>query len=105
MSATPILDLEQDPPAPGSGKWTVLIYLVIGSAIGIGADSLGVKLPQLNFLVWIPLLYIAISIHELGHLLAGKMTCMASGGIVVGGFVAMKSGDHWTCLLYTSRCV
>ena len=96
VSATPILDLEQDPPAPGSGKWTVLIYLVIGSAIGIGADSLGVKLPQLNFLVWIPLLYIAISIHELGHLLAGKMTCMASGGIVVGGFVAMKSGDHWT---------
>jgi hypothetical protein len=96
MSATPILDLEQDPPAPGSRRWVIVICLLIGSAIGIGADRLGIKLPQLNFLVWIPLLYIAVTTHELGHLVAGKMTGMAPGGIVVGGFVAMKSGDRWT---------
>ena len=93
MSATPILDLRQDPPAPRSSKWTTLICLAVGGAGGFAASG---SWPGINVLLWIPCFYIAIAIHELGHLVAGKMVGMAPGGLVVGGYVLMKSGDHWT---------
>jgi hypothetical protein len=96
MSATPILDLRQDPPAPRSGKWMTLICLAVGAAIGFAINGSFGSLPGINGLLWIPFLYIAIAIHELGHLVAGKIAGMAPGGLVVGGFVLMKSGDHWT---------
>ena len=96
MRATPILDLIKDPPAPGVSK----VALLIGAAIGLGfvflPDSLGEMLPGFNFLVWLPCFYIAICVHELAHLGAGLAVGMPPGGLVVGGFVMMKSGDHWT---------
>lgn len=96
MAATPILDLELEPPAPRSGKLAVVICLAIGAGIGFAPASLTRWLPGFNVLLWIPAVYIAVAVHELGHLLAGKMAGMAPGGLIVGGFVMMKSGDRWT---------
>ena len=96
MQATPILDLIKDPPAPRVSK----VGLLIGAAIGLGLvfmpDWLSDMLPGFNFLVWLPCFYIAICVHELAHLAAGIAVGMPPGGLVVGGFVLMKSGDHWT---------
>jgi hypothetical protein len=95
MSATPILNMLQDPPTPRSKKWAILLGVAAGAAIGLAPASLGRMLPGLNPILWIPCLYVAIAIHELGHLAGGKMAGMAPGGLVVGGFVMMKSGNHW----------
>jgi hypothetical protein len=96
MQATPSLDLVQDPPAPRVSK----VGLVIGAAIGLGIvfmpDSPGEMLPGFNFLVWLPCFYVAICVHELAHLAAGMAAGMPPGGLVIGGFVMLKSGDHWT---------
>ncbi len=95
MSATPILDLWQDPPAPRVNKWATLIGLTVGAAIGFALISLSDSLPGFNPLEWMLFFYVAIAIHELGHLVAGKMNGMAPGYLAVGGFVMTKSGDHW----------
>ena len=96
MQATPILDLIQDPPAPRISR----VGLLIGAAIGLGfvflPDSLTGMMPGFNLLLWLPCLYIAICVHELAHLAAGIAAGMPPGGLVVGGFVMLKSGDHWT---------
>jgi hypothetical protein len=94
MSGTPILDLEKDPPAPRSRRVGTAIGLLIGAAIGIAAEHSGL-MPGVSGLWWIPALYFAIAIHELGHLIVGKLVGMAPGGLAIGGFVMVKSGDHW----------
>lgn len=95
MSATPILDLWKDPPAPRANKWTTMIGLAVGALIGFALIEFGDYLPGSNLLVWIPCFYIAIALHEVGHLAAGKMNGMAPGFLAVGGFIMTKSGDHW----------
>ena len=44
---------------------------------------------------WFPLLYASIALHEVGHLIAGKLVGMEAGGIVVGGLMLLKSGGRW----------
>ncbi len=99
VSLTPILDLAQEPPTPPKSRFRVLrlvLYACIGAAIGVMApDGFGAGLPGFNGLLWFPFLYIAIAIHELAHLAVGKLTGMPPGGLIVGGFVLMKSGDRW----------
>src|SRR5580700_9679454 len=95
MSATPILDLWKDPPAPRASKWPWMFGLAVGAGIWFVPASLSDSLPGFNPLVWIVGFYIAIAIHELGHLTAGKMAGMAPGLLSIGGFVLTKSGDHW----------
>jgi hypothetical protein len=51
--------------------------------------------PAFNGLIFLPALYIAILIHELGHLVAGKVAGMITGGVCIGGLVIAKSGEHW----------
>ena len=96
MSLTPILDLMQDPPKPRTPRWWPYI---LGAAIGAGIAVLpefSDSLAGFNALLFIPLLYAAVAIHEFGHLLAGKMVGMAPGGLAIGGFVMMKSDRGWT---------
>lgn len=50
--------------------------------------------PRLNFLLIFPALYVAVAVHELGHLLAGRIVGMKPGGLVIGGFSIVKSGRH-----------
>jgi hypothetical protein len=94
MSATPILDLENDPPKPRAGWGATLIGLGIGGGIGLAAGT-SRSLPGLSVLTFIPAIYLAVAFHELGHLMAGSLVGMPPGGIVIGGFLFLKSGDRW----------
>jgi hypothetical protein len=94
MSTTPILDLERDPPK-ARRNW---VGLAIGVAFGMGlifVPTLPFHLPAFNSLMWIPGLFVAIAIHEIGHLAVGKLVGMDPGGIAVAGILLFKSGDNW----------
>ncbi|HWD00045.1 MAG TPA: hypothetical protein VG456_24970 [Candidatus Sulfopaludibacter sp.] len=90
MSETPILDLEIDPPRL-SRPW---ITWLVGGAIGVVLSF--AKLPfSIDGLWWFPVLYASIAVHEVGHLVAGKLVGMESGGLVIGGLMILKSGQRW----------
>ena len=101
VSATPILDLEQDPPAPPRA-WVptvvgVLIGLIVVAIQILGEQSIlpSWHWPAFNGLLLIPALYISIAVHEIGHLAAGKLLGLDTGGISVGAFRWIKSGENW----------
>ncbi len=99
VSETPILDLEQAPPElKKRSRLSTLVGYAIPAAIGA---LLAIWTPDdlftnFNFLLLLPAIYISIAVHELGHLLAGAITGMKPGALVVGGIVIMNSGDHWS---------
>jgi hypothetical protein len=94
MATAPILDLQQDPPKPRNRR--LWIWLIVGGAWGILGQFVSIgKLPPFNGLLFIPALYAAIAIHEVGHLVAGKLAGMNPGGIAIGGFLFCKSGRNW----------
>lgn len=101
VSPTPILDLEQAPPKPPRAWVPALIGLVIGLLIVCviileDQNKLPVwNWPAFNGLLIIPGLYVAIAIHELGHLAVGRLIGLDSGGVAIGGFVWLKSGKNW----------
>lgn len=95
MSPTPILDLEAALPAPRF-PWAATI--IGGLAAGVAmfaATTARPRLPNMNGILLIPALYVAIAAHELGHLLVARLVGMQPGGIAIGGFVFYKSGAHW----------
>ncbi len=89
-------------PEPSRPWFPTLIGFILGlaiAAVGILEDQHklpGWDWPGFNGLLFIPALYAAIAVHELGHLVAGKLVGLDTGGIAVGGFVFMKSGNNWT---------
>jgi hypothetical protein len=101
VSATPILDLEQPPPAP-SKRWVpILAGVVIGLAmvtVSILADQ-GLMFdwnwPAFNGLLFVPALLCAIAAHEMGHLIAGEFLGFGTAGISVGPLLLIKSGKTW----------
>jgi len=98
MSATPILDLDQPPPVPPKTVVRSLIVLAIGALLGLilGSSKLpDWNLPRANGLLLIPALYFAIALHELGHLIAGKLAGFNIGGISAGPVMFIKSGRNW----------
>ena len=69
MSATPILDLEQEPPRK---PWWLLFGLTLFSLAFIFAPFLAEWAdlnPSFNGLLWLPAIYVAIAVHEAGHLI------------------------------------
>jgi len=97
MTATPILDLAKDPPQPRRTVRRFIIQATIGALIGISL-VLTPNLPgspSFNFLVWILAVHVMILLHELGHLVAGIIVGMPPGGIRVGCFQALRSGERW----------
>jgi len=101
MSATPILDLQEPPPAAPRRWLARLIAIVLGSAIGLvivlvdEGELPNWHWPGFNGLLIVPLLYAAVAFHEVGHLLAAKLVGIDNGGIAVGGFTLTKSGKNW----------
>ncbi len=99
---TPIFNLEQPPPQPRRAWLPKLIGGVLGaifSALLILADQHELPdwhWPACNGLLLLPALYFVIAIHELGHLAAGQLAGLDTGGIAVGGFVFTKAGKNWT---------
>ncbi len=104
MSATPILDLEQPLPQPSRrSRWLPrLVGLILGLVIGLiyileDQNQLpNWNWPPFNPFLIIPALYLAIAVHEAGHVLAGNLAGLHTGGIAVGGFVFFKSGSNWS---------
>ena len=48
-----------------------------------------------NGLLILPALYVTTAIHELGHLIAGRIVGMRPSAIMIAGIVIFKSGAHW----------
>ncbi len=97
MSPTPILDLKQEPPKTRRA-WVQWAITVLISAIFLAPFLAGLmtsRAPACNGLLWLPAIYLAIAIHEIGHLTAGKLAGMEPGGINIGGFQLLKSGPRW----------
>jgi hypothetical protein len=99
--ATPILDLEQDPPAPANQSHGTLVGIVIGLAMValplVGSSQFpDSRWPAFNGFLALPCLYIAIAFHEAGHALFGKLMGLDLGGVSVGAFRFIKSGENWT---------
>jgi hypothetical protein len=96
MDATPILDLREAPPAPPPTGW---ISVVIGGLVGLLLGLIPMMklryLPSFNGFLLLPALYVAIAIHEAGHLLVGKIVGMPPGALIIGGVVIFKSGRRW----------
>src|SRR3569833_137612 len=97
MTTTPILDLEKDPPK----RRRVMRGLLLQGAVGVLIGLLLVMAPTLpgtpspNFLIWIVAVHLMILLHEAGHLVAGHLAGLPPGGIRVGCFTLIRSGDRW----------
>jgi len=110
VSATPILDLEQEPPA-GMRRWvvrsiSVALGLLLGGALILHDEGLlGDWSVPFNGLLFFPALLFAIAIHESGHALGGAAVGLKNGGMAVGPLLFWKgtTGWHfrfnWQCLM------
>ncbi len=93
MSETPILNLEVDVPQPAKSRaW--LSYLGLVPPILLFA-ILTPELPRNNLVYLLLALYLGIVVHELGHAIAGKPMGLDVGGICIGGFMMVRSGERW----------
>jgi hypothetical protein len=97
MTVTPILDLEKDPPKPRRAVWRYLIWLAVGTSIGLlrGMTPNLPDAPSLNLFIWIVAIHVMILLHEMGHLAAGHLVGLPPGGIRVGCFTLIRSGERW----------
>ena len=105
MASTPIFDLEKAPPQPRTRRWIgLLVGIPLGELLGLSPDMNLRYLPDFNGFLFLPALYVAIAIHEAGHLLAGTIVGMPPGALVVGGIVIFKSGERWL-IRFDPRCI
>ncbi|HEY7211922.1 MAG TPA: hypothetical protein VH477_16740 [Bryobacteraceae bacterium] len=108
-SATPILDLEKEPPAPRRRWLRFIAALLLGGILGLVpvvielGNFTGRHWPGFNGLLFFPALYAAIAAHELGHLIAGALVGLDVGGIVIGGLTLWRSGERWN-FRFNWRC-
>ncbi len=100
MSATPILDLEQEPPT-GLRKWVVrsiaiALGLLFGGVLILHDEGqLGNWSVPFDGLLFIPAFLFAIAIHESGHALGGAAVGLTNGGMAVGPLVFWKGASGW----------
>jgi Peptidase family M50 len=101
VSATPILDLEQ--PLPAASKRG--LHRLLGFAGGLALAAIPILADQCLLFAWnwpalhplllIPTLFVAVAVHEGGHLLAAYLMGLHIGGIAIGPFLLARSGRHW----------
>jgi hypothetical protein len=95
VSTTPIFDLEQDLPKPRSRPRNVWrSYALLGS-VGL-LFSYWAPPPSRDGLTYLlPALYLGLMTHELAHAVTGKLAGLDVGGLCIGGFMLVRSGDRW----------
>lgn len=95
MSATPILDLEAEPPAPAKAKrWHIVAGVLLGAALGLTREFMPpLHLPACEPVLFLVFLYLGIALHEVGHLLAGHAVGFRAGALSVGGCSVGRSGE------------
>ena len=94
MSETPILNLEVDVPQARKSGRALVNYLALVPPVVVFA-LLSPDLPRNNLVYLLPALYLGVVVHELGHAIAGKLAGLDVGGICIGGFMFVRSGDRW----------
>jgi peptidase M50-like protein len=95
-AATPILDLKEKPPKAAAKGSQTLRALVVGLVVGVLLGVAGIDwMPEWNLLLILPVLFVAIALHEAGHILAGRLAGMDLGGVAICGLIFMKSGRNW----------
>ena len=96
MSATPILDLIETPPKPPQTKRLVLVIAgLVGVLLGMAPIMYPRYFAGFNGFLFLPALYVTVAVHEVGHLLAGRIVGMRPGAVVIGGISIFKSGQRW----------
>jgi hypothetical protein len=105
MSNTPILDREQPPPAVKSKRWLTRfgLPLLVGALIGmvlayfdVDSDDLVDFLPGPALLIgFVPALYLAVLVHELGHVAAGLSVGLELRSLMVGAFLLTREAKGW----------
>lgn len=87
MPHTPILDLECEPPKLKRSYAPYAIGVVIALAL--------LRWSSIDGNTWFPVLFVSVAVHEMGHVVAGKLAGVEIGGVVICGLSILKSGDHW----------
>lgn len=89
MAGFPILDLEREPPKQQRSWKTTLVAIFAAAALlsWIPIDSV----------LCLPALILSVAVHEIGHLVAGKLVGMRVGGVMICGLTIIKSGARWRC--------
>ena len=96
MSATPILDLIEAPPRPPQTKRIVFVVAgLVGGLLGTAPIIYPRYFGGFNGLLLLPTFYVTVTVHEIGHLLAGRIVGMRPGAVVIGGISIFKSGQRW----------
>jgi hypothetical protein len=100
-SDTPILDLEQEPPFASLPPRQVIratFGLLVAVALWTGPFAISALVPgapQLNLFLWFPAIYVAIGVHEVGHLGANRLAGIRECEINAGGLSMAKSRGRW----------
>ncbi len=99
MSRTPILDGEQPPPLR-KVRWALglLIGIALGGllvALDRARNSSTPLIPPVAFAIFVPAFYIAVFVHESGHLIGAMAADFELRTFMVGSFLFKKEAQGW----------
>jgi hypothetical protein len=97
-SATPFLDRETLLPKPK--RRTRLFPVLVGTLIGLAGDYLAMRTDSIGFwalwvLGFLPALFLGILLHELGHLVAGRLAGFEFYRILAGPWMLARESSGY----------
>jgi len=101
VSATPLLDREQPLPEMKHERRASRIGLLVGAILGVAIVNLQIVHRFDDVSVWklsvdiLLALYLAILVHELGHVIAGWAAGFKLRALAVGGFLVERKARGW----------
>ena len=98
LSATPFLDRESLLPKPR--RRTRLLPVLVGTVIGLAGDYLALRTDSIGvWAVWLvgflPALFLGILLHELGHLVAGRLAGFEFYRILAGPLMLARESSGY----------
>jgi uncharacterized protein (TIGR03435 family) len=107
VSVTPLLDREQALPETKRERWVSGAGLIVGGILGVAIVNFQIMHPAEDVGVWklsvdiILALYLAILVHELGHVMVGWAAGFELRGLAVGGLLLERQARGWRLRLTT----